>query len=221
MKIICIGRNYLKHAREMDSPVPTEPIFFLKPESAIIKKNKPFFLPDFSEEIHHEVELVLQICRLGKNIAPEFAHRYYDKIGVGIDFTARDIQRKCKENGLPWEKAKAFDGAAPLGKFIEKENLGDVGNIDFKLEIIEKENLGDVGNIDFKLEINENTVQHGNTKDLIFPFNELIQYVSRFFTLKTGDLIFTGTPEGVGPVKRNDELKAYINNELLLDFMVK
>jgi len=203
MKIICIGRNYLKHAREMDSPVPTEPIFFLKPESAIIKKNKPFFLPDFSEEIHHEVELVLQICRLGKNIAPEFAHRYYDKIGVGIDFTARDIQRKCKENGLPWEKAKAFDGAAPLGKFIEKENLGDVGNIDFKLEI------------------NENTVQHGNTKDLIFPFNELIAYVSRFFTLKTGDLIFTGTPEGVGPVKRNDELKAYINNELLLDFMVK
>ena len=187
----------------MDSPVPTEPIFFLKPESAIIKRNKPFFIPDFSEEIHHEVELVLQICRLGKSIAPEFAHRYYDKIGIGIDFTARDIQRKCKENGLPWEKAKAFDGAAPLGKFVKKEILGDVGNIDFKLEI------------------NENTVQHGNSKDLIFHFDELIAYVSRFFTLKTGDLIFTGTPEGVGPVKRNDELKAYINNELLLDFMVK
>ena len=203
MKIICIGRNYLKHAKEMNSPVPTEPIFFLKPESAIIKRNKPFFLPDFSKEIHHEVELVLQICRLGKNIAPEFAHRYYDKIGIGIDFTARDIQRKCKENGLPWEKAKAFDGAAPLGKFVKKENLGDVGNIDFKLEI------------------NENIVQHGNTKDLIFPFDELIAYVSRFFTLKTGDLIFTGTPEGVGPVKRNDELKAYINNELLLNFTVK
>ena len=203
MKIICIGRNYLKHAREMDSPVPTEPIFFLKPESAIIKKNKPLFLPDFSEDIHHEVELVLQICRLGKSITPEFAHRYYDKIGIGIDFTARDIQRKCKENGLPWEKAKAFDGAAPLGKFVEKENLGDVDNIDFKLEI------------------NENTVQHGNTKDLIFPFDELIAYVSRFFTLKTGDLIFTGTPEGVGPVNHNDELKAYINNELLLDFIVK
>lgn len=203
MKIICIGRNYLKHAREMDSPVPTEPIFFLKPESAIIKRNKPFFIPDFSEEIHHEVELVLQICRLGKSITPEFAHRYYNKIGIGIDFTARDIQRKCKENGLPWEKAKAFDGAAPLGKFVKKEILGDVGNIDFKLEI------------------NENTVQHGNSKDLIFPFDELIAYVSRFFTLKTGDLIFTGTPEGVGPVKRNDELKAYINNELLLDFMVK
>ena len=203
MKIICIGRNYLKHAREMDSPVPTEPIFFLKPESAIIKKNKPFFIPDFSEEIHHEVELVLQICRLGKSITPEFAHRYYDKIGIGIDFTARDIQRNCKENGLPWEKAKAFDGAAPLGKFVEKESLGDVGNIDFKLEI------------------NDNTVQHGNTKDLIFPFDELIAYVSRFFTLKTGDLIFTGTPEGVGPVNHNDELKAYINNELLLDFMVK
>ena len=203
MKIICIGRNYLKHAREMDSPVPTEPIFFLKPESAIIKKNKPFFLPDFSEEIHHEVELVLQICKLGKNIGTEFANRYYDKIGIGIDFTARDIQRKCKENGLPWEKAKAFDGAAPLGKFVKKEDLGDVGNIDFKLEI------------------NENTVQHGNSKDLIFPFDELIAYVSRFFTLKTGDLIFTGTPEGVGTVKRNDELKAYINNEPLLDFMVK
>ena len=203
MKIICIGRNYLKHAREMDSAVPTEPIFFLKPESAIIKKNKPFFIPDFSEEIHHEVELVLHICRLGKSITPEFAHRYYDKVGIGIDFTARDIQRKCKENGLPWEKAKAFDGAAPLGKFVEKENLGDVDNIDFKLEI------------------NENTVQHGNTKDLIFPFDELIAYVSRFFTLKTGDLIFTGTPEGVGAVNRNDELKAYINNELLLDFIVK
>ena len=203
MKIICIGRNYLKHAREMDSAVPTEPIFFLKPESAIIKKNKPFFIPDFSEEIHHEVELVLQICRLGKSITPEFAHRYYDKVGIGIDFTARDIQRKCKENGLPWEKAKAFDGAAPLGKFVEKENLGDVDNIDFKLEI------------------NENTLQHGNTKDLIFPFDELIAYVSRFFTLKTGDLIFTGTPEGVGAVNRNDELKAYINNELLLDFIVK
>ncbi|MBE9510093.1 MAG: fumarylacetoacetate hydrolase family protein [Bacteroidetes bacterium] len=203
MKIICIGRNYLKHAREMDSPVPTEPIFFMKPESAIIKKNKPFFLPDFSKEIHHEVELVLQICRLGKNIAPEFAHRYYDKIGVGIDFTARDIQRKCIENGLSWEKAKAFDGSAPLGKFVKKENLGDVDNIDFKLEI------------------NKNIVQHGNTKDLIFPFDELIAYVSRFFTLKTGDLIFTGTPEGVGPVNHNDELKAYINNELLLDFIVK
>ncbi|MCH7658384.1 MAG: fumarylacetoacetate hydrolase family protein [Bacteroidetes bacterium] len=203
MKIICIGRNYLKHVREMDSPVPQEPIFFLKPESAIIKKNKPFFLPDFSKEIHHEVELVLQISRLGKNIAPEFAHRYYDEIGVGIDFTARDIQRKCKENGLPWEIAKAFDGAAPLGKFVKKETLGNVANIDFKLEI------------------NDRTVQHGNTRDLIFPFDELIAYVSRFFTLKTGDLIFTGTPEGVGPVKRNDELKAYINDELLLDFMVK
>lgn len=203
MKIICIGRNYLKHVREMDSPVPQEPIFFLKPESAIIKKNKPFFLPDFSKEIHHEVELVLQISRLGKNIAPEFAHRYYDEIGVGIDFTARDIQRKCKENGLPWEIAKAFDGAAPLGKFVKKETLGNVANIDFKLEI------------------NDRTVQHGNTRDLIFPFDELIAYVSRFLTLKTGDLIFTGTPEGVGPVKRNDELKAYINDELLLDFMVK
>lgn len=203
MKIICIGRNYLKHAREMDSPVPTEPIFFLKPESAIIKNNKPFFLPDFSKEIHYEVELVLQISRLGKNIAPEFAHRYYNKIGIGIDFTARDIQRKCKENGLPWEKAKAFDGAAPLGKFVKKETLGNVANIDFKLEI------------------NDRTVQHGNTGDLIFPFDELIAYISRFFTLKTGDLIFTGTPEGVGPVKRNDELKAYINDELLLDFPVK
>lgn len=203
MKIICIGRNYLKHAREMDSPVPTEPIFFLKPESAIIKNNKPFFLPDFSKEIHYEVELVLQISRLGKNIAPEFAHRYYNKIGIGIDFTARDIQRKCKENGLPWEKAKAFDGAAPLGKFVKKETLGNVANIDFKLEI------------------NDRTVQHGNTGDLIFPFDELIAYISRFFTLKTGDLIFTGTPEGVGQVKRNDELKAYINDELLLDFPVK
>lgn len=203
MKIICIGRNYKKHAEEMGSSVPENPIFFLKPDSAIIKNNKPFFLPDFSSEIHHEVELVLKINRLGKNIASEFAHRYYEKIGIGIDFTARDLQRSCKKNGRPWEIAKAFDGAAPLGKFISKEKPGDVGNIDFKLKI------------------NDKVVQQGNSKDLIFSFNQLIAYISKFFTLKTGDLIFTGTPEGVGPVKRNDQLKAYIKDKLLLDFVVK
>jgi 2-keto-4-pentenoate hydratase/2-oxohepta-3-ene-1,7-dioic acid hydratase in catechol pathway len=203
MKIICIGRNYAEHAKEMNSPVPTEPIFFLKPDTAIIKDNQPFYYPDFSKEIHHEVELVIKINKTGKNIDAQFAHKYYDEIGIGIDFTARDIQAKCKEKGLPWEKAKAFDGSAPIGKFIDKKKIADLNNIHFKLLI------------------NGKSVQEGNTKDLLFTFDTLIAYVSTFFTLKTGDLIYTGTPEGVGPVVIGDKLEASIENETLLSFEIK
>jgi acylpyruvate hydrolase len=203
MKIICIGRNYAEHAKEMNAPAPTEPIFFLKPDTALIKDNQPFYYPDFSKEIHHEVELVLKINKTGKNIDPAFAHKYYDEIGIGIDFTARDIQAKCKEKGLPWEKAKAFDGAAPIGKFIDKKNLKNINAIGFHLTI------------------NGKTVQQGNTKDLLFTFDTVIAYISKFFTLKTGDLIYTGTPEGVGPVAIGDQLEAYIENEQLLNFEIK
>ncbi len=203
MKIICIGRNYAEHAKEMNSPVPTEPIFFLKPDTAIIRDNQPFYYPDFSKEIHHEVELVIKINKVGKNIDAQFAHKYYDEIGIGIDFTARDIQANCKEKGLPWEKAKAFDGSAPIGKFIDKKKIVDQNNIHFKLLL------------------NGNSVQEGNTKDLLFTFDTLIAYVSRFFTLKTGDLIYTGTPEGVGPVAIGDKLEASIENETLLSFEIK
>lgn len=203
MKIIAIGRNYPDHAKEMDNPLPGTPIFFLKPDSSLIKKNKPFFLPDFSSEIHHEVEIVVKIERLGKNIKTAFANRYYSYIGIGIDFTARDLQRQCKKEGLPWEIAKAFDGSAPLGKFLNKDLFEDVNNIPFRLEI------------------NDRVVQTGNTGEMIFPIDELISYVSRFFTLKTGDLLFTGTPAGVGPVHRNDHLQAFIEDTLLLDFYVK
>jgi len=203
MKIICIGRNYLEHAKELNNLLPEKPIFFLKPDSSILKNNKPFFLPDFSNEIHHEVELVVKISRLGKNIDTQFAHRYYNEIGIGIDFTARDLQRECKAKGLPWEIAKGFEGSAPLGKFIPKKELGDLNKIAFHLEI------------------NGKVIQKGTSGDMIFPIDQLISYVSKFFPLKNGDLIFTGTPEGVGPVKKNDCLQAYIGKHPLLDFKVK
>ncbi len=203
MKIICIGHNYIKHIKELNSSIPTEPVFFLKPDTALIKDNNPFYYPDFSKEIHHEVELILKINKPGKNIQTQFANKYYDEIGIGIDFTARDIQAECKKNGLPWEKAKAFDGAAPVGKFIDKKQFADEKNIDFHLTI------------------NGKTVQSGNTTDLIFSFDTIIAYISKYFTLKTGDLIYTGTPEGVGQVKIGDRLEAYIENQKLLDFEVK
>ncbi len=203
MKIICIGRNYAEHAKEMNAPVPSEPVFFLKPDTAQIKNNLPFYYPDFSKEIHHEVELVLKINKPGKNIDIQFANKYYDEIGIGIDFTARDIQAKCKEKGLPWEKAKAFDGSAPIGKFIDKKKFVDLNAINFNLKI------------------NGKTVQIGNTKDLLFSFDAVIAYVSKFFTLKKGDLIYTGTPEGVGPVVIGDTLEASIENEPLLTFEIK
>jgi 2-keto-4-pentenoate hydratase/2-oxohepta-3-ene-1,7-dioic acid hydratase in catechol pathway len=203
MKIICIGLNYRKHAREMGHPIPEVPVIFLKPDSAIIKNNKPFFIPDFSDEIDYEVEVVLKICRLGKGISARYAHRYFDEITMGIDLTARDLQRKQISSGLPWEISKSFDGAAPLGKFIPVTSVKNINKINFRLDI------------------NNNVVQESCTSDMIFGFNEIIAYVSKFFTLKTGDLIFTGTPSGVGAVKRNDNLIAYIDGKPLLDFMIK
>ncbi len=203
MKIICIGRNYAEHAKEMNAPVPTEPVFFLKPDTSLLKDSQPFYYPDFSKEIHHEIELVLKITKNGKNIDESFAHKYYDEIGIGIDFTARDIQAACKEKGLPWEKAKAFDNAAPLGKFIDKNKIASLQAINFKLLI------------------NGNIIQKGNTKDLLFSFDTIIASVSKFITLKTGDLIYTGTPEGVGPVKIGDRLEGFIEEEKLLDFEIK
>lgn len=203
MKIICIGLNYRQHAIEMGRPFPEEPVVFLKPDSSILKNNKPFFLPDFSPEVHFEVEVVIKISKLGKGILPKFAPRYYDEVTAGIDLTARDIQSRLSKAGLSWELSKCFDGAAPVGKFLPVSSLEDMGNLDFRLEI------------------NDRIVQQSNTSDMIFGFNEIISYVSGFFTLKTGDLIFTGTPAGVGPLKKNDHLVAYLKNIPVLDFMIK
>lgn len=203
MKIICIGLNYRKHAAEMGWAIPEEPVVFLKPDSSILKNNKPFFLPDFSENVQYEVEVVIKISKLGKGISARFAPRYFDEVTVGIDITARDIQSRQASTGMPWEISKCFDGAAPIGSFIPVAGLLDIGNLDFRLEI------------------NDKVVQKSNTSDMIFGFNEIVEYVSRFFTLKTGDLIFTGTPPGVGPMKRNDNLVAYLGDKPLLDFMIK
>ncbi|MBN2665391.1 MAG: fumarylacetoacetate hydrolase family protein [Bacteroidales bacterium] len=203
MKIICIGMNYRRHAIEMGRPYPSEPVVFMKPDSSLLKKNKPFFLPGFSNDIHYELEVVVKISRLGKSISPKFASRYYDEITAGIDITARDIQTRLSKSMLPWEISKGFDGSAPIGEFIPVSSAGDIRNLDFRLEI------------------NELIVQQGNTSDMIFGVDELISYISQYFTLKTGDLIFTGTPSGVGPLKRHDHLVAYIGDKSLLDFMIK
>ncbi len=203
MKIICIGRNYADHAKELNNPVPVNPVFFMKPDSSLLINNNPFFYPQFSKEIHYETEIVLKICRLGKSIQPQFASRYYEEIGIGIDFTARDLQAACKKEGHPWEIAKAFDQSAVLGRFVPKASLPDLSAINFQLDL------------------NDITVQKGNTRDLLFSFDEVITYISTFVTLKTGDLIYTGTPAGVGPVKIGDHLVASIEGEVLLDFRVK
>jgi 2-keto-4-pentenoate hydratase/2-oxohepta-3-ene-1,7-dioic acid hydratase in catechol pathway len=203
MKILCIGRNYVKHIEELNNQVPSEPVIFAKPDSALLLKNKPFFIPDFAEEFHHEVELVVKINRIGKNIAPQFAHRYYEEVALGVDFTARDLQSELKSKGLPWEKAKAFDGSAVLSKFISKEQFSDIQNINFRMEK------------------NGEVVQNGNTGHMIFPIDRIISHVSQYFTLKIGDLIYTGTPAGVGPVAINDRLKGYIEDDLMFDFLVK
>lgn len=187
----------------MGRPFPAEPVVFLKPDSSILKKNKPFFLPGFSSMIQYETEVVLKISRLGKSIPAKFAHRYYDEITVGIDITARDIQNRNSAAGLPWELSKGFDGAAPLGRFIPVTSVRDLKSIDFRLEL------------------NGKTVQMGNTSDMIFSIDEIIEYVSRFFTLKTGDLIFTGTPQGVGQLRKNDKLVAFLGDEQVLDFMIR
>lgn len=203
MKIICIGLNYRKHAMEMSRPLPQEPVVFLKPDSSILKNNKPFFLPGFSSMIQYELEVVIKISKLGKGISAKYAHRYYDEVTLGIDITARDIQNRNSAAGLPWELSKCFDGAAPLGRFIPVSSIADMNSIDFRLEI------------------NDTIVQQGNTSDMIFSINEIVAFVSKFFTLKTGDLIFTGTPPGVGPLKKNDNLVAYLGEEALLDMMIK
>lgn len=203
MKIIAIGRNYAEHARELNNPVPAVPVIFMKPDTALLKDNKPFYHPEFSNDIHHEIEIVLKICREGKHISENFAGNYFQEIGLGIDFTARDIQSKHKEKGLPWELAKAFDNSAPVSKFIPKHNFPDLYNITFSLEV------------------NGRTVQQGNTKDLLFPFERIISFVSGYLTLKAGDLIFTGTPAGVGKISVDDHLAGYLEGDKLLDFYIR
>lgn len=204
MKIIAIGRNYIDHAKELNNPVPEKPVFFCKPDSAILRNNDPFYYPDFSKNIHYEVELVFKISKVGKHIEKQFAHRYYNEIGIGIDFTARDLQDECKKKGLPWEIAKGFDYSAPLSNnFINKSKFENVQDINFSLQK------------------NGEIVQLGNSKNMIFSIDAIIEYVSKFMTLKIGDLIFTGTPEGVGPVQIGDRLTAKIEDEVLLDFEIK
>lgn len=203
MKILCIGRNYAEHIAELNNERPTEPVIFLKPETAVLKDNEPFYHPEFSDDIHHEVEIVLKINRVGKNIEAKFAHKYYDEIGIGIDFTARDVQSKLKDKGLPWEKAKAFNGSAPISNFIKKGDLGDLKNLSFSLKI------------------NGETRQLGNTSLMLWNFDEIIAEMSRYFTLKTGDLIFTGTPAGVGKVNIGDNLMASIGDNEMLNFEIK
>jgi 2-keto-4-pentenoate hydratase/2-oxohepta-3-ene-1,7-dioic acid hydratase in catechol pathway len=203
MKIICVGRNYIDHAKELKNEVPKEPVLFLKPETAIIHKNMPFFIPDFSNEVHHELELVVRINKLGKHIHEEFAHKYYNEVTVGIDFTARDVQAECKAKGLPWEKAKAFDGSALVGKFVKKDSLNDADAV-----AIEMHKNGEV-------------VQKGNTQDMLFSIDKLIAYISQYFTLKIGDLIFTGTPSGVSKVNKDDTLKLFLESEQLAQLNVK
>jgi 2-keto-4-pentenoate hydratase/2-oxohepta-3-ene-1,7-dioic acid hydratase in catechol pathway len=203
MKIICIGRNYSEHAKELKNEIPTEPVFFMKPDTALLKDGEPFYYPDITKDLHHEIEIVIKINKVGKHIEEQFAHKYYNEIGLGIDFTARDLQTECKVKGLPWEKAKAFDNSAPIGKFISKDKLGDLSAIDFELKI------------------NGESRQVGNTKDLLFNFDKIISYVSKFVTLKVGDLIYTGTPSGVGAVNIGDKLQGYIKGDLFLEFIVK
>lgn len=203
MKIIAIGRNYAEHAKELNNPIPTVPVIFMKPDTALLKDNKPFYHPEFSNDIHHEIELVLKISKEGKHIAHKFASNYFEEIGLGIDFTARDIQQKHKEKGLPWELAKSFDNSAPISKFISKSNFEDL----YKLQL--------------RLDLNGTTVQSGNTCDLLFSFEYIIEFVSKYITLKKGDLIFTGTPQGVGKVNIGDHLTAYLEDEKLLDFHIR
>ena len=203
MKVIAIGRNYAEHAKELNNPVPTVPVIFLKPDTAVLKDNKPFYHPEFSLDIHHEIEVVLKVSKEGKHISEKFAANYFEEIGLGIDFTARDIQQKHKEKGLPWELAKAFDNSAPVSRFIAKTEFKDLYNLNFKLDI------------------NDRTVQEGNTSNLLFSFEYIIAFVSKYFTLKKGDLIFTGTPQGVGKVNPGDHLAGYLEDIKLLDFDVR
>ena len=203
MKIICIGRNYVNHIEELKNERPTEPVVFMKPDSAILLKQHPFVIPEFSEDVHHEIELIVKISKVGKYIEPKFAHKYYDEISVGIDFTARDLQAKLKVKGLPWEKAKAFDGSAVIGEFLPKSQFVSLENVNFELKN------------------NTATVQKGNSSMMMWNIDELVSYVSQFFTLKIGDIIFTGTPEGVAAVKPNDVLEGFLEGQKLFRIQVK
>ncbi len=204
MKIICIGRNYVAHAQEFKNDIPAEPVFFLKPDSALLRNNDPFYIPDWTKEVHHEIELVIKINRIGKNIEKRFAHRYFDEIGLGIDFTARDVQQELQEKGLPWEKAKAFDQAAAISSTFLDKNI-----------------FPDPEAINFKLDKNGKTVQEGNSKMMLFGFEEIISHVSKYMTLKIGDLIYCGTPAGAGKVQIGDRMEACLEGKKMLDFMVK
>ncbi len=202
MKILCVGRNYSEHAKELGNAVPENPVIFSKPDTALLKNNEPFYLPSFSNDVHHEVELVIKINKVGKKIQEKFARNYFSEIGLGIDFTARDLQTELKAKGLPWELAKAFDGSAPIGNFINMENM-------------------DLKNIDFSLQKNGQIVQTGNTSQMIFSFEQIVSFVSQYFTLKVGDLIYTGTPAGVSQVNIGDKLEGFIGNELMMTCEVK
>ncbi len=202
MKVFCIGRNYVNHAKELNNPIPKEPLVFMKPVTAVLKGNRDFYYPEFTKNLHYEAEIVLRVCKNGKHVQPKFAHKYFDALTIGIDFTARDVQSKCKEKGHPWEKAKAFDHSAPVGELISVDEV-------------------DLSSIEFSLKKNEEIVQEGNTKDLIFPFDTLISHISQFFTLQKGDLIFTGTPAGVGSVAIGDELRGFIGKKELLTCKIK
>ncbi|MAS68018.1 MAG: 2-hydroxyhepta-2,4-diene-1,7-dioate isomerase [Flavobacteriaceae bacterium] len=203
MKIICIGRNYADHIDELDSFRSDEPLIFIKPDTAIAQSNLPFFIPEFSNEVHHEVEVLVLINRIGKHIHSKFAHKYYDQIGLGIDFTARDVQQQLKSKGLPWEKAKAFDGSAFVGKWFDKSTLGDLGKLSFSLQK------------------NGEVVQKSDTSLMLWSVDEIIAYVSKYFTLKIGDIIFTGTPAGVSQVMKNDRLEGHLNGKKALNLIIK
>jgi 2-keto-4-pentenoate hydratase/2-oxohepta-3-ene-1,7-dioic acid hydratase in catechol pathway len=202
MKILAVGRNYVAHIAELNNEKPDQPVIFSKPETAILRNNEPFYYPDFTQDIHHEVEILLKISKMGKNIEEKFAHKYYEEIGLGIDFTARDIQTQLKNKGLPWDLAKGFNGSAPISEFIPKEGY-------------------DMQNLNFSLDVNGERRQTGNTSLMLYSFDYLIAFISRYFTLKTGDIIYTGTPAGVGPVKIGDKLTGKIEEKVMFDFEVK
>jgi len=203
MKILAIGRNYVEHIKELNNERPDEPVIFTKPDTALVRNNQPFYFPNFSTDIHYEVELVLRLCKMGKNINEKFAHTYYDAIGLGIDFTARDLQTKAKDKGLPWALAKGFDGSAPVSEFLPLSDFEDTDNINFSLKVDGQER------------------QQGNSSLMLFSFNQIISYISKFITLRSGDLIFTGTPKGVGPIKIGNKLEGYIENKKLLNVEIK
>ncbi len=203
MKIICVGRNYAAHAQELNNPVPSKPVIFLKPETALLKNNRDFYFPLFSKDIHHEIELIVRICKEGKYVEEKFAENYYDQIGLGVDFTARDIQQQSKEKGLPWELAKAFDSSAPISELFDKDNFPDLKKVHFTLEK------------------NGQKVQSGHTANMIFSIEQLIAFVSQYITLRKGDILFTGTPAGVGPIHIGDHLTGFLEGKKILDFHIR